>query len=135
MRKIQILLFTAILLVPVVLWALKETNNVRTLVSPVPQKHIMEFKSIDTMKYSRDIAREKLNDPSFDKVIDTQVKNIADTGATHVAIATPYDEEFLPILKRWVSSARKYNLKVWFRGNWSGWEGWFDYPKIDRSTH
>ncbi|MCR4263521.1 MAG: carboxypeptidase-like regulatory domain-containing protein [Candidatus Roizmanbacteria bacterium] len=93
------------------------------------------FQSIDTMKYSRDISREKLNDPSFNTIIDDQVKNIADTGATHVALATPYDTEFIPILKRWVAAARKYNLKVWFRGNWSGWEGWFNYPKINRSEH
>jgi hypothetical protein len=35
-----------------------------------------------------------------------------------------------------VKSARKYNLNVWFRGNWSGWEGWFDYPKsLTREDH
>src|SRR3989344_6773908 len=94
-----------------------------------------QFQSIDTMKYSRDIAREKLGDPAFDSVIDTQVKNIADAGATHIAIATPYDEEFIPFLARWVKSARKYNLSVWFRGNWSGWEGWFGYTGIRREEH
>lgn len=94
-----------------------------------------EFQSIDTMKYSRDIAREKLKDRSFDFVIDIQVKNIAQTGATHVAIATPYDEEFFPYLERWVEAARRYNLKVWFRGNWSGWEKWFGYESISRKTH
>lgn len=94
-----------------------------------------EIQSIDTMKYSRDLAREKLNDKSFDKIIDAQVKAIADTGATHVAIATPYDPEFTPFLKRWVISARKHGLKVWFRGNFSGWEGWFGYSKITREEH
>lgn len=91
--------------------------------------------SIDTMKYSRDVAREKLTDSGFDLTIDTQVKNIAATGATHVSIATPYDDEFIPILFRWVSAARKYQLKVWFRGNFSGWEGWFGYSKITREDH
>ena len=94
-----------------------------------------EVQSIDTMKYSRDLSREKLKDPSFDTVIDRQVKAIAETGATHVAISTPYDEEFLPILKRWIASARNYNLKIWFRGNWSGWEKWFDYKSISREEH
>ena len=94
-----------------------------------------EVQSIDTMKYSRDLSREKLKDPSFDTVIDRQVKAIAETGATHVAISTPYDEEFLPILKRWASAARNYNLKIWFRGNWSGWEKWFDYKSISREEH
>ena len=93
------------------------------------------FQSVDTMKYSRDLAREKLNKREFDSVIDTQVKNIAEIGATHVAIATPYDAEFLPFLKKWVAAARKYGLNVWYRGNWSGWEGWFDYERINRETH
>ncbi len=93
------------------------------------------FQSIDTMKYSRDLAREKLNDPSFDAVIAKQVKDIASTGATHVAIATPYDEEFYPMLQRWVRAARREHLNVWFRGNFSGWEGWFSYNKITREEH
>ena len=97
--------------------------------------HFWQVASIDTMKYSRDVAREKLRDPSFDSVIERQIKDIAETYATHVAIATPYDDEFLPFLKRWVGAARKYKLKVWFRGNWSGWEKWFGYSSIDRKTH
>jgi len=96
---------------------------------------VFKVQSIDTMKYSRDLSRQELHDKAFDLVIDTQVKNIAATGANYIAIDTPYDEEFFPMLQRWVESARKYKLKVWFRGNWSGWEGWFDYPKIDRATH
>lgn len=97
--------------------------------------HFWQFRSVDTMKFSRDLSREKLSDPTFDIVIDQQVKNIAKTGATHVAIATPYDEEFVPILTRWVQTARRYNLHVWFRGNFSGWEGWFGYQKISRDEH
>ncbi len=94
-----------------------------------------KIQSIDTMKYSRDKAREKLADPNFDAIIEMQIRDIAQTGATHVAIGTPYDNEFLPFLKRWVDTARKYNLKIWFRGNFSGWEGWFDYPPISREEH
>ena len=78
-----------------------------------------QVRSVDTMKFSRDLAREKLNDEVFNLVIEEQVKNISQIGATHVAIATPYDEEFLPFLRRWVNLARNYGLKVWFRGNWS----------------
>lgn len=99
------------------------------------ESRIWSIQSIDVMKYSRDLAREKLNDLEFNKTIDNQIKVIASTGATHVAIGVPYDEEFLPIMRRWVSAARNHNLKVWFRGNLSGWEGWFDHKKIDRSTH
>lgn len=99
------------------------------------ESRLWEFQSIDTMKYSRDLAREKISDPSFDLVIEKQIKDIKDTGATHVGIATPYDEEFYPFLKRWVDTARRHGLKVWFRGNFSGWEGWFEYPKITREEH
>ena len=91
--------------------------------------------SIDTMKYSRDIAREKLNDPTYDVQIYKQVKTIAGTGATHISIGTPYDAEFLPILRRWVNAARASDLHVWYRGNFSGWEEWFDYKKISREEH
>lgn len=96
---------------------------------------VWQFQSIDTMKYSRDLAREKLTDKNFDSVIDEQIQLIAESGATHVAIGTPYDQEFIPFLQRWVKAARKYDLNVWFRGNFSGWEEWFGYKKIDRKTH
>ena len=103
---------------------------------PNEQKRIWEIKSIDTMKYSRDLSGEKLNDPTFDRTIDGQVKAISQTGATHVALGTPYDERFIPFLNRWVAAARKYHLKVWFRGNFSGWEGWFGYKKdLTRNGH
>jgi len=111
---------------------------VKTIIKiPTLNTHITRWniQSIDTMKFSRDLAREKLNDKNFPNIIDTQVSLIAKTGATHIAIATPYDEEFIPILSQWVRAARKYKLKVWFRGNLAGWEGWFEYSKIDRKTH
>jgi hypothetical protein len=94
-----------------------------------------KMQSIDTMKYSRDLSREKLKDPSFNVVIDKQVSDIAKTNATHIGIGTPYDEEFIAILTRWVQSARKNNLKIWFRGNFSGWEKWFEYPSITPEMH
>ena len=99
------------------------------------RERFFEVQSVDTMKYSRDVAREMLKKPEFDREIDFQTKTIAEMGATHIAIATPYDEEFLPFLKRWVNTARKYKLHVWFRGNWAGWEQWFGYPKITREEH
>lgn len=105
------------------------------LLAPAKATKQWQFQSIDTMKYSRDLSREKLANPLFIRTINEQVKQIAATGATHVAIATPYDEEFLPILKLWVSSARANHLKVWFRGNFSGWEQWFGYSSISREQH
>ncbi len=106
------------------------------LVSPLPPPvPIWEVRSIDTMKYSRDLAREKLSDEKFDEIISSQVSAIAQTGASHIAIATPYDPEFVPFLARWVAAARSHKLRVWFRGNLSGWEQWFNYPLITMLQH
>lgn len=91
---------------------------------------IWNMQCIDTMKTSRDKAREWMHTPSANLFIDAQVKFIKQSGATCIAIDTPYDPEFIPILSIWVSTARKYELSVWFRGNFSSWEGWFDYPKF-----
>jgi hypothetical protein len=99
------------------------------------QAHFWQVQSVDTVKFSRDPARQYADDPGFDKTIDSQVSSIADSGANYIAIGTPYDSEFVPFLKRWVIAARKYGLNVWFRGNFSGWEGWFGYPKITRAQH
>jgi hypothetical protein len=96
---------------------------------------VWPIQGIDTVKYSRDLAREKLNDPSFDIEIEKQVREIAATGATYIALGTPYNDEFMPYLKRWVDEARKKNLHVWFRGNIAGWEGWFEYSKTTRDEH
>ncbi len=94
------------------------------------------FQSIDTMKFSRDPSRQYLSDiKTLQTISDQQAKAISETGATYIAIGTPYDEEFLPVLTTWVTAARKYHLRVWFRGNWSGWEGWFSYPTISRDEH
>lgn len=102
---------------------------------PAPRATFWAFQSVDTMKYSRDLAREKANDKSFDAIIARQIQAIAATGATHIGIATPYDEEFIPFLRRWVSAARTEGLKVWFRGNFSGWEQWFGYSHMRPDQH
>lgn len=142
MKKIILILIAIIFLTVSGVFALslknisKADNKGSDFICEKPNKNFWKIQSIDTMKQSRDLAREKLFDESFNKEIDEQVLNISKVGATHIAIATPYDKEFLPFLKRWVKSARKNNLNVWFRGNWSGWEGWFDYPKnLTRKKH
>lgn len=101
----------------------------------VEKQQVFEVQSIDTMKQSRDRAREMLHDPSAVSTIDAQMQLIKEAGATHVAIDTPYDQEFIPILRQWVASARRHGLLVWFRGNFSGWEGWFGYAPISREQH
>lgn len=100
-----------------------------------PSGRSWDIQSIDTMKSSRDLAREKL-EPALVQMIDQQVSDIASVGANYIAIGTPYDQEFIPMLSTWVAAARRSGLRVWFRGNWSGWEGWFDYPKnVSRADH
>ncbi|MBI4130147.1 carboxypeptidase regulatory-like domain-containing protein [Candidatus Roizmanbacteria bacterium] len=96
---------------------------------------LWDIQSVDTVKYSRDLAREKADLSLFDAEIEQQVASIAAVGASHVAIGTPYDEEFLPFMKRWIAPARKYGLNVWFRGNFSGWERWFGYQSITSDSH
>lgn len=97
---------------------------------------LFPIESVDTMKDSRDGARMAETDQTYEHdVIDKDISLIAATGATHVAIDTPYDQEFIPILREWVTAARAQGLSVWFRGNFSGWEGWFGYSSISRSDH
>lgn len=130
----HIIIASALLLIGIFL--IYKGRIVEELASPTPSpRPLWSVRSVDTMKYSRDLAREKRTDTSFDAVIEEQVKNIAGTGASHIAIATPYDEEFVPYLARWVNMARKYKLHVWFRGNFSGWEKWFDHERITRVEH
>ncbi|MGH7204490.1 MAG: hypothetical protein ACREHC_08695 [Candidatus Levyibacteriota bacterium] len=101
---------------------------------PMKQTH-WQIQSIDTMKYSRDGARYNESNEKYTADVQKQVTDIANTGANYIAIDTPYDDEFLPVLNLWVYTARQHGLHIWFRGNWSGWEGWFGYNRIDEQTH
>lgn len=90
------------------------------------------IKSIDTMKTSRDRAKWGIQSVNYKQ----ELLRIKESGANYVTVDTPYDEEFYPYLKSWADEAHRIGLKVWFRGNWSGWEGWNNYPKtISRVQH
>lgn len=94
-------------------------------------------RSVDTMKISRDKAREWLD---IKRPTSQEIRNylmqIKNWKANYVAIDTPYDEEFYPYLKLWSDLAHELGLHVWFRGNWSAWEGWFNYKKnLSREEH
>lgn len=129
-KKLLIFLLPFLLIIPIVALVLNLSKS-----SVVKKTPFWEFRSIDTVKYSRDVAGQMIDKPEFDAVINEQVADIASLGATHVAIATPYDQRFVPFLERWVRAAREHNLKVWFRGNFSGWENWFGYERISREEH
>lgn len=104
---------------------LTKGNAESTTVSPT----LWPYQCIDTMKTSRDKARLWKTRNDLHNSTDKQAALIKDLGGNCIAIDTPYDKEFLPYLHQWVISARKQHLHIWFRGNFSGWEGWFDYPK------
>ncbi len=136
LTKILVFLLIVITMADVYLLTKKLSSRPEPLSPLVKAVRVWQIKSVDTMKYSRDPSAAKLNDPTFDVVIDTQVKAVAQTGANTVAIATPYDDKFVPILTRWVNAARRNNLKVWFRGNFSAWEGWFGQDSnLTRDEH
>lgn len=90
---------------------------------------LWEYQCIDTMKTSRDKARTWKDRPDLLDHIKKEVEEVRVLGANCIAISTPYDSEFIPYMMLWVKAARENNLHIWFRGNFSGWEGWFDYPK------
>jgi hypothetical protein len=90
------------------------------------QDFFWSIRSVDTMKYSRDISRQ----PDILGRIPSYVNTAAALTPTHISVATPYDEEFYPVLSTWVKQIHAKGMKVWFRGNWSSWEGWFDYAKF-----
>lgn len=129
-KKLLVFLLPFLLIIPIVAIALNIGKS--TVVKKEPY---WQFRSVDTVKYSRDVAGQMIDQPEFDSVINEQVADIASLGATHVAIATPYDQRFVPFLERWVRAAREHNLKVWFRGNFAGWENWFGYDRISREEH
>jgi len=132
MKKLYIII-VVLMAFGVLVWFGQRKKNIAKVYQV--EQALWEVQSVDTVKYSRDVAKEKENDLAFNETIERQVELISETGATHVSIGTPYDEEFVPFLDRWVKAARKYGLKVWFRGNFSGWEKWFGYDRITREQH
>lgn len=107
-----------------------------SLATPATSTTLWKYQCIDTMKTSRDRAREWQKRENLYEHIDMELTAIKEMGANCIAIATPYDDEFFPYLNQWIEAARRKKLSVWFRGNWSGWEGWFGYPKFtDIATH
>ncbi len=96
------------------------------------QPRLWNIQSIDTMKISRDRSKQQFSDQQ----IINELELVKNAGANYVGIATPYDEEFYPVLKRWSDLAHQMGLSVWFRGNFSAWEGWFGYEKnMTRQEH
>ena len=115
MKRI-ILIITIIIILFILKVSVSSSETVR---NSIATRDIWPIRSIDTMKLSRDRARAELANPAFDTVITKDLQTIKEMGANYVAIGTPYDNEFLPYLTRWVTAARKVGLNVWFRGNWS----------------
>lgn len=123
-----------IILIVLLLSASWRSSFAESLPTP-PAGQLWHYQCIDTMKVSRDSAREFLSKPEYaTNFIAKEVAEIKSLGATCIAIDTPYDEEFVPLIEKWVSASRQQGLNIWFRGNFSGWEGWFNYPKLKNGT-
>jgi len=137
--KITVIALSSLLLVLTFFWLKPEKGQQSPVTTEQKQfttPRVWQIKSIDTMTYSRDRAREQFNNQKFDETIETQISAIKNSGANYVAIDTPYDEEFYPFLERWVDISRNHGLNIWYRGNFSGWEGWFGYKKdLTREDH
>lgn len=94
------------------------------------------YQCVDTMKYSRDAAREWGSRKDLGQLVAVQVDRVVQTGANCISLGTPYEREFVPVLSEWVKAARARGLKVWFRGNTASWEGWFGFARYqDPSQH
>jgi hypothetical protein len=107
-----------------------EASNIAGLPQP-PAGQLWHYQCIDTMKDSRDSARQFTGDSEKAKIfIQNEVSIIKSLGASCVALGTPYDQEFIPLLSWWALEVHKQGMQVWFRSNFSGWEGWFDYPEF-----
>lgn len=94
--------------------------------TPARPDRFFDVVSFDTMKLSRDSARNE----KVTANIPTMVEQLAKLHPTHVAIGTPYNEEFIPVMKKWTGAIHSRGMNVWFRGNFSQWEDWFDYGRM-----
>lgn len=129
-------LVTIVAALLIVFWFTTKTAEKKPEIESPIAGHVWQIKSVDTMKYSRDLAMAKKDDVNFESVIDVQMRNIHNMGANYVAIGTPYDSEFVPYMRKWIAAARRYELKIWFRGNFAGWEGWFGQQRnLSRDEH
>lgn len=96
-------------------------------VVPHDENRFFDVVALDTMKFSRDGAR---ND-QVRREIPQLVGQAASIHPSHIAIGTPYDDEFIPVARAWVNEIRRHGARVWFRGNFSKWEDWFDYGRFE----
>lgn len=85
---------------------------------PIPFKNQgLPFKVVDAQITTKFIAWNFLSAAQKNAVLDEVVA----TGATHVALAVPYER--LAIYTDWVARARAKGLLVWHRSHRGSWEG------------
>lgn len=85
--------------------------------------------SANPVDLSRNQSRYFFIDKTYKNKVLKELKEIKSSGANFVTISTPYNDEFVPVLKYWTTQAHKLKLKVWFNGGFAEWEGWFSYKK------
>lgn len=112
-----------LLIIGALLWGVFAVHAV----VPEQKERFFDVVSFDTMKLSRDGARN----PDVTKEIPQLIAQLEKLHPTHVAIGTPYNEEFVPVMKKWTGEIHTRGMNVWFRGNFSQWEDWFDYGRME----
>lgn len=100
--------------------------DISTPVAPTLPPYI---KSIDVMKYTKDVICA----PLATSTVDTQLDKIVEIGATYVSISGFYDDPVcnpdLPYLTKWAVEARSKGLKIWWRMKDLSFEGDYSITK------
>ncbi len=99
----------------------------------LPSGHSFRLQSADVMKWSKDDLFSQKTDAQM-AAVALQLKSL---GATHVAVATPYDDPSAypggpapeGYLERWIVAIRGQGMHVFFRRQWLSWEGIYGVAK------
>ena len=101
------------------------------------QWQLADFTSVDVMKLTKDVVRNQLTDSDINSVVDA----LSQTHAKYIAISVPLDASSdYPAPKpaprtaeaftqAWADAIHQHNMKVLWRGTWSGIEGIYDFPR------
>jgi hypothetical protein len=94
------------------IWKLKSAKSAAVLGASAnfvksDEVTLWKHQCVDTMKTSRDKAKDWANDKNLEDHIKWEMAAIKDLGANCVAIATPYDAEYRDYLYKWVNGASR----------------------------
>lgn len=103
--------------------------------TPTPNPHPWETKSVDSMKYTKDVICNQ----SSSAFINSWVDKAVEIGASHVAISQPYDNpgcgNALTYTVTWINAIRSKGLKVWHRHMPMAHEGIYSVAKNNQDDY